>query len=39
MNLDGDFPKIEPAVLRIFDASQDAALALPTEQCAGTAGE
>jgi hypothetical protein len=28
--LDRDLPKIEPAVFRIFDASEDAALALPS---------
>jgi hypothetical protein len=37
--LDRDLPQIEPAVFRIFDRAQDAALFLPSEQRAGTTGE
>ena len=33
------FPKIEAAVLRVFDRSQDTALALPAEQRACPTGE
>lgn len=37
--LDGDLPKIEPAILRVFDCPQEAARFLPARQSPGSAGE